>query len=225
MSEKHSQEQETEQIVNSARNFWEKYSKKIVMVSTAVIVLGGGWLAYKNFVQLPNEEKASEEIFRAEENFRKDSLALALNGNATTPGFLKVISKYGSTGAGNIARLYAGECYLHLGDYQNAVKQLEAFKHNGALQLGAKAEGLLGDAYSEMKKNDEAVKHYKSAATLFPDDQALASEYLFRAALLLELSGKNEEAVKTYQELKEKFPKTEKGYSAEKYLARLGALN
>ena len=57
------------------------------------------------------------------------------------------------------------------------------------------------------------------------DDQALSSEYLFRAALLLEISGKNDEAVKTYQELKQKFPRTEKGYSAEKYLARLGALN
>jgi len=42
--------------------------------------------------------------------------------------------------------------------------------------------------------------------------------------MLLEVAGKNEEAVKTYQELKEKFPRTEKGYSAEKYLARLGAL-
>ena len=75
-----------------------------------------------------------------------------------------------------------------------------------------------------MKKNDDAVKHYKNAASIFPDDQALSSEYLFRAAMLLEVAGKNEEAVKTYQELKEKFPRTEKGYSAEKYLARLGAL-
>jgi TolA-binding protein len=224
MSEKHNQEQDTEQFVASAKNFWDKYSKKIVMVSTAIIVLGGGWLAYKNFVQLPNEEKASEEIFRAEENFRKDSIALALNGNASTPGFLKVINKYGNTGAGNIARLYAGECYLHLGDFQNAVKYIEDFKHNGALQLGAKAEGLLGDAYSEMKKTDDAVKHYKKAAATFPEDQALSSEYLFRAAMLLEIAGKNDEAIKTYQELKEKFPRTEKGFSADKYLARLGAI-
>lgn len=225
MSEKQHQDLENEQIVASAKGFWEKYSRKIIMVSSAVILIGGGWLAYKNFVQLPNEEKASEEIFRAEENFRKDSLSLALNGNASTPGFLKVISKYGNTGAGNIARLYAGECYIHLGDFENAVKQLEAFKHNGALQLGAKAEGLLGDAFSELKKNDDAVKHYRKAASLFTDDQALSSEYLFRAAMLLEISGKTDEAIKTYQELKEKFPKTEKGYAAEKFLARLGSLN
>jgi TolA-binding protein len=225
MSEKHSQDLENDQIVASVKGFWIKYSRKLVMVSTAFILLGGGFLAYRNFVQLPNEEKANEEIFRAEENFRKDSLSLALNGNATTPGFLKVISKYGNTGAGNIAKLYAGECYIQLGDYQNAIKQLEGFKHNGALQLGAKAEGLLGDACSELKKNDDAVKHYRQAASLFPDDQALSSEYLFRAALLLEISGKTEDAVKTYQELKDKFPRTEKGYVAEKYLARLGSMN
>lgn len=216
---------DSDKFVVAAKGFWDKYSRNLVIASSAVILLGGGWLAYKNFVQLPNEEKASEEIFRAEENFRKDSLALALNGNATTPGFLKIISKYGSTGAGNIARLYAGECYLHLGDFQNAVKQLEAFDHNGANQLGAKAEGLLGDAFSELKKTDDAVKHYNKASVLFPEDEALASEYLFRAALLLEVSGNTQEAIKAYQTLKDKFPRTEKGFSAEKYLARLGSTN
>jgi hypothetical protein len=33
--------------------------------------------------------------------------------------------------------------------------------------------------------------------------------------------GKTKEAVDTYKELKEKFPRTEKGYGAEKYIYRL----
>lgn len=218
------EEVEPDVVLERAKGFWDKYSKTILIASTAVILLVGGYLGYKYFIQLPAEEKAQEEIFMAEENFRNDSLSLALNGNISTPGFLKVIKKYGNTKTGNIARLYAGECYLHLGDYTNAVKYLKEFNANGARQVEAKAEGLLGDAYAELKKNDEAISHYRKAGTLFPEDQAISSEYLFRAALLLEMTGKTKDATELYQEIKDKFPRTEKGFTVDKYLARLGAV-
>jgi len=50
----------------------------------------------------------------------------------------------------------------------------------------------------------------------------LSSEYLFRAGLLLEMAGKNKEAIEVYKQIKEKFPRTEKGFAIDKYLARLG---
>ena len=125
--------------------------------------------------------------------------------------------------AANLAHLYAGECYLHLGEYQKAVDQLEEFSANGAKQVEAKAEGLLGDALAELKKNDDAVAHYKKAGTLFPDDQAISSEYLFRGAMLSELTGKNDQALEMYQLIKDLYPRTEKGFIIDKYLARLGA--
>jgi len=173
-------------------------------------------------VQIPNENKAQDEMFRAELNFRRDSVNLALNGTPTVPGFLKVIKKYGGTKSGNLAKLYAGECYLILEDHKNAVKYLEDFNAGGAKQIEAKVEGMLGDAYSEMKQNDKAVEHYKKSASTFPEDANMASEYLFRAGLLLEMSGKNKEAIEVYKQLKEKFPRTEKGFGVDKYLARLG---
>jgi tetratricopeptide (TPR) repeat protein len=223
MAEKKIQEMETEEVLEKAKGFWEKNSRNILIASAAVIILAGGYLGYKYLYQLPAETKAQEEIFVAEENFRKDSIALALNGNATTTGFLKVIKKHGGTKTGNIARLYAGECYLLLGDFNNAVKYLEDFNASGSRQVEAKKEGLLGDAYSELKKNEEAIKHYKKAGTLFEEDQALSSEYLFRAALLLEISGKNKEAIELYQQVKDKYPRSEKGFVVDKYLARLGS--
>jgi predicted negative regulator of RcsB-dependent stress response len=222
MSDKNVQDTEQQELIRNAQGFWEKNNKMILIITSAVILIAGGYLGYKYLFQLPNEEKAQEEIYRAEENFRKDSIALALNGNVTTPGFLKVIKKYGGTKTGNLAKLYAGECYLHLGDYANAVKYLNDFSANGAKQVEAKVEGLLGDAYSEQKKNEEAISHYKKAGTMYEKDQALSSEYLFRAALLLELGGKTKDAAELYQTIKEKYPRTEKGFVAEKYLARSG---
>lgn len=222
MSDKNKLANGTAEPLDKVKGFWEKYSRTIVILAGTIIILVGGYLSYQQFYQLPLEEKAQEEIFKAEMNFRKDSLSLALKGDAATPGFLKIISKYGGTRAGNMARLYAGTCYLHLGDYSNAVKQLEEFNHHGAKQIGAKAEGLLGDAYSELKNVDKAVAHYRKAASLFEADPALSSEYLYRAALLLEVNGKANEAGEAYQELYKKFPRTEKGFLAEKHLARLG---
>lgn len=224
MSDKKTVDTADQEVVDKAIGFWEKNSKKIITVSVAVIVVVGGYLGYKNLIQLPKEQKANEELFAAENNFRKDSFNLALNGSGSTPGFLKVISKYGGTKAANLAHFYAGASYLQMGDFQKAVDQLNDFNANGAKQVEAKAEGLLGDAYAELKKNDDAIAHYKKAGTIFEEDQAIASEYLFRGAMLSEMSGKNDQAIELYQILKDKYPRTDKGFIVDKYLARLGAV-
>ena len=222
MSAKTQPEPEQIEVLERAKGFWEKNSKMILYISSAVILLAGGYLGYKYLILLPNEQKAQEEIYKAEANFRKDSVSLALNGNNSTPGFLKVIKKYGNTRTGNLAKLYAGESYLQLGDYKNAVKYLEDFNAHGAKQIEAKSEGLLGDAYAEMKQNDKALEHYKKAGSIFPEDATLSSEYLFRAGMLYEVMGKNKEAIEQYKVIKEKFPRSEKGFNIDKYLARLG---
>lgn len=224
MSDKVKAGAEQEEILNKAMNFWQKNAKMITIVSTIIIVFGGGYLGYKNFIQLPNEQKASEELFTAESNFRKDSFNLALNGFQGKAGFLKVISKYGGTNAANLAHIYAGECYMHLGEYQKAIQHLEDFNPGSAIQAEAKVEGLLGDAYAELKKNNEAIDHYKNAGTLFPEDQAISSEYLFRGALLAEINGKNDLAIELYKTIKDKYPRTDKGFVVDKFLARLGVV-
>jgi tetratricopeptide (TPR) repeat protein len=221
MSVKTQPEPEVE-VLEKAKGFWEKNSRPILIGLVSIIVVIGGYLGYKYLVQIPNDNKAQEAIYKAETNFRLDSISLALNGNASTPGFLKVIKNYGGTPSGNLAKLYAGECYLLLGDYKNAVKYLEDFNANGAKQIEAKVQGLLGDAKSELKQNDQAIAHYRKAGTIFPEDTYISSEYLFRAGLLLELSGKTSEAIEVYKLIKEKYPRTEKGYGIDKYLARLG---
>lgn len=203
--------------------FWEKNNKSILVAFGAVILITGGYFVYKYWFKLPENQKAVEAIAKAQQYFATDSLQKALNGDGQSAGFLKVISKYGSTPSGNLAKLYAGETYLHLGDFNNAIKYLNDFNANGSVQTQAFVFGLLGDAYSELKKNDEAVDNYKKAARTFEKNQAMSSEYLYRAANLYEVIGKNKEAIELYTELKEKFPKTERGFSADKYLGKLGA--
>ncbi len=168
----------------------------------------------------PKEDQAADAIFKAQQNFAKDSLKAALNGEGTTRGFLYIINNYGGTKSGNLAKYYAGVCYLRTGNFNNAVKYLKDFS-TSAKQIQMMAYGCLADAYSELGKNEDAVTYYKKAAETFDEDQANASEYLFRAGLKLELMGKNKEAVEAYKQLKEKFPQSQRATQADKYIYRL----
>ena len=211
-----------EVVVDRAKDYWKRNNRIITIVGLAVILLAGGYLAYKKFYKEPNETKAAEAIFHAENYFRMDSIKQALNGDGINPGFVKIADKYGSTKAGNLARYYAGACFLQTGDYAKAEKYLEDFDTD-AEQVQARAYKLLGDAYAEQGKNKEAFKSYKSAAHHFEADEANASDYLFTAAYFAhKVLNDKQEAISLYKELKEKYPRSQHGFEADKYLAQLG---
>ncbi|HXO77375.1 MAG TPA: tetratricopeptide repeat protein [Puia sp.] len=200
---------------------WDKYGKQLSIALAAIILVVGGFFAYRNMVSEPNEKKASEAMFRAEEYYRMDSARLALNGDQVNAGFLKIISNYGSTKAGKLANFYAGSCYLKMGDFNNAVKYLKDFS-SPVQQLQERAYGLLGDAYSEQNKKEEAAEQYKKAGTYFEKDELFSPEYLFRSGYLYESMGKTQDAIAMYKIIKDKYPASQRGAEVDKYLARLG---
>ena len=211
-----------EQVIAKAKDFWSKNGKLLMIASTIVIVLVGGFYVYQNFFKKPNEVKAADVLWKAEEYFRMDSVNLALNGDGQNWGFLKVIDKYGGTDAGNMASFYAGSCYIKLNDNDKAIKYLKKFSGDSK-PIQARAYKLLGDAYGDLGKNSDALSYYKKAAGHFEKDEASSAEYLFSAAYFADRVMKDsKEAVSLYKELKEKFPNTTQGREADSYLAQLG---
>lgn len=216
-----------EKVVAKAKDFWTKYSKQIMIACTVIIVAVGGYYIYQNFFKNPKEAKAGESMFRAEEYYRMDSVNKALNGDGQNPGFLRIIKQYGGTKAGKLARFYAGSCYIKLNDNQNAITQLKKFS-TSSKPLQAKAYKLLGDAYGDLGKNNEALEYYKKAAHHFEADETSSAEALFMAAYLdHKVINNTKEAIELYTELKKKFPEVRlSGESvselADKYLAQLG---
>jgi len=217
MTEKH---EETNQTLVKMQGFWARFQKPTLIVLVVIILGGGGWYGYNEYIAKPKEEKAAEALFKAQQYFSQDSSNLVLNGDGQSKGVLYVIKTFGGTKAANLAKYYAGVSYLKLGDFNNAVKYLKDFSTD-AKQIQLLAYGCLGDAYSELNKKEEAVENYKKAAGIFEKDENNSAEYLFRAALLEETSGKTKEALELYKQLKEKFPKTDKGFQADKYISRL----
>jgi tetratricopeptide (TPR) repeat protein len=211
-------------IMYQAKGFWDKFSKTIIYVGGAIIILAGAYLGYKKFISEPNEEKANEAIWRAQNYFEKDSVNLALNGDGRSMGFEKITKNFSGTKAGNLSSFYAGLCYLKLGNPTKAVTFLKDFSSDGK-QLQAIAYERLADAYADLNKQADAISYYEKASNYFTEDEGTSSEALFRAAQLSEVMQKNDDAIKYYKDLKEKFPKTEHGAQADKYLARLGVIN
>jgi len=209
--------------VDKWKNFQDKNGKKYGIALSLILLVVLGYFGYRQFILEPKEKQATEAMFRAEDYYRIDSIRLALNGDAVNAGFVKIINRYGGTKAADLAAFYAGSCYLKLGDFNNAVKYLKDFK-TSAVQVQAKAYGLLGDAYSELNKKEEAVEQYKKAGTLFDEDEIISPEYLFRAGYLYESMGKNEDAVAMYTIIKNKYPASPRGFDIDRYLARLGVV-
>lgn len=228
-------EVETNEIVERAKGFWTKFSKPIIYIGGSIILLAGVWLAYKNLVKIPNEVKSAEQIFPAEQlfdkmtqsGFNKDSIGLVLNGGNGITGVLKVAGNYGGTASGNRAHFIAGACFLHSKDFKNAVKHLKEFS-TSSIQPQSAAYRMLGDAYAELKQNDDAFTYYKKAVNVANvKDESTRFLSLSRLALFCEATGKTKEAIDYYQQIKEEitpgFLRDNRiDFQVDKYLARLG---
>ena len=200
---------------------WYEDNKKILnSILLGALVLVAGIYVYNNFLQKPKNQKAADAIFMAQQYFEKDSMNLALNGDGNNYGFLKIIDKYGSTDAGNLAKFYAGRIYVGNGEFEKGLKYLKDFDGEGTL-IETIAQGTIGDALMELNKPDEAISAYKKASS-DEKDVFLTPLYLERLGMIYELKGDQEKAIEAFKQIRVKYPSSAQARNAEKYLARLG---
>jgi tetratricopeptide (TPR) repeat protein len=229
---------ETTETVQPAKGFWERFSKPIIYVGSAIIVLIGAWYGYKKFIVEPKETEANEQLFAAESlfdkmattGFNKDSVNIVINGGDLAgqkiTGALKVVSNFGSTAAGDRARYIVGASYLHIKEFDKAIKYLKEFDGNGATQVQSKAYIMLGHAYAEQKKTADALSAYKKAASVCEKDDFFAGDALLVAAAYASATNNNKEAISLYEQVKEKYPSNMavQNGDVDKNLARLGVI-
>lgn len=212
---------DVENALTQTEHFIEKNQKILTIAIGAVVVIVGGFLAFKAFYVQPREKSAQEQIFMAEQYFEKDSFNLAINGDGNYLGFLDIIDDYGSTKAGKLANYYTGIAYLHLGQYQEALDYLSNFETDDPV-LAPVAEGAKGDAYAELDQTDKALSAYKKAYGY--TNEFTAPVYMMKAGKLLESTGKSDQALALYREIKEKYSETPEGRTIDKYIARAQVL-
>jgi tetratricopeptide (TPR) repeat protein len=157
-------------------------------------------------------------MYQAQRYLEIDSIKLALNGDGNYLGFIDIADEYKFTNAGNLAKYGAGICYLHLGNYEEAIDFLTKYSKKDKV-IGSIALGATGDAYVELGMADKGITKYLEAAE-FANNSFNSPLFLMKAAELYELDGKYADALKLYEKIKDEYPTSTEGSSIEKYIAR-----
>ncbi|MCD8263946.1 MAG: tetratricopeptide repeat protein [Tannerellaceae bacterium] len=212
-------ELEVEEIVSRSEQFIEKNKKNITFGILAIALVVGAFLAIQHGYMIPKEKKAAAALFKGEQYFARDSFALALNGNgADYDGFESIISQYGSTTSGNLAKAYAGICYFKLGNTQAALDKLKGFSGDDKM-ISPAIVGLIGDCYVNMGNIKEGVTYFEKAAKK-ADNDVLSPVYLKKAGLAYENLNQYKDAVKAYTTIKEKYYSSVESSDIDKYILR-----
>jgi tetratricopeptide (TPR) repeat protein len=205
--------------LTKTEQFLESHLNIVLYVVGGIIVLILGGLGIHKYVLAPKNIDAQEQMFAAQNYFSKDSFNLALNGDGVSMGFLDIIDEYGSTDAGNLANYYSGISFLHLREYENAIKYLKKFDTDDIL-LAPLAKSAIGDAWVELGKYDKAIDAFKSAVSINSNEFTTPSIKI-KLALVYEAKGDVAKALAILEETKKEFPTSSDITTVEKNIARL----
>lgn len=209
-----------EESLNQSEAFFLKYKNAIIGCVVAVVVIVGGIVCYKTFISEPNEQKASTAIAKCQELFQNQQFEQALNGDSVNAGFLAIAEQYSSTDAGNLANLYAGLCYANTDKWEEAAQYLEKYDEAGDQMISPAALGALGNVYAHLDQLDKAVSTLTKAAEK-ADNNTLSPTFLIQAGQILEKQGKKEDALKLYQQIKEKYFQSMQYQTIDEYIERV----
>lgn len=206
-----------ESAISRTENFIYKNGKTLLGILAVVILLALGIIYYLNHHSPKQSDKAGAMLFKAEQQFSNGEYETALNGDGTSPGLLDVIEKYGSTSEGNLAKYCAGVSYYHIGDYENAIKQLKSYKQTkGAPNeiVNIYSIGLQGDAYVQLEQYEKAAKEYERA--IKGNANILTTPlYLKKLALVYSKLGNHQESIEALERIVAEYPQTREAMEAE----------
>lgn len=201
--------------------FVKKNSKIFGGILIAGILVIAGILYFQINRQNQND-KAKEEMFQAVYYFEQDSTDLALNGDGSNAGFLKIVEDYSGTESANLSHFYIGAIYLSEGEFQKSAEHLKKFSADDYF-VQARAYGLLGDAYLELGQLNDAINAYQDAAN-HKVNKFFTPKYLHKLAIAYEEAEDFENAIKAYTEIEENYIDSYEFTSARKHKARLEGL-
>ncbi|MDR3118269.1 MAG: tetratricopeptide repeat protein [Mediterranea sp.] len=215
----HKEELNVEDALTQSEAFIIKHKKLIIGSVVAIILIVAGVLIYKDLYADPREEKAQIALFKGQQLFEQDAFETALNGDSINyKGFLKVADEFSGTKAANLARAYAGICYMNLGEYEKAIEELDKF--NGAdIMVAPSILGAIGNSYANLGQLDKATSYLIKAANQ-ADNNTLSPIFLMQAGNIYEKQGKFTDAVKAYTKIKDNYFRSYQAMDIDKYIER-----
>jgi len=210
-----------EESLTKAEMYVEDNKNNLMIIVLAIAIGFSAFFAYDRFYVQPNEENALTEMYMAEKNFEQNKFQEALDGDEQYAGLIEIIDTYGGTKAANLAEYYTGISYLRLGDAEAAIDHLDNFSSDDEI-LAPIAQGAIGDAFSELGQNEEALNYYVKAAELRTNNFT-TPVYLMKAANAAYSLGNIDQALRLYTRIQDEFSSSREGQNISKYISRITA--
>jgi tetratricopeptide (TPR) repeat protein len=181
--------------------------KKVYMGLGIVVVLIIAGFLYMNNKNAKNEE-AETKLSTVITLYEQGKYPESINGDPTAgiTGLTQIVNDYGSTESGETAKLYLGNCYFNLKDYDNALRQFQDYSgDNDIIQASClSGVGAVYEAKGDMKK---AGEFFEKAAKV-NKEVVINQENLFYAIRAYTQAGDKESAKRVYSTLREQYPKS-----------------
>lgn len=216
---KHEQVLNVEEAVSRSEAFINKNKKTLVAAICAIVVVVVAGMLVSTYYIKPREQKAAEALFAGERYFQNGDYETALNGDQEYAGFEAVADEFGSTKAGKLAKAYAGISLAKLGRYEEAIPVLKSFKGKDAL-VAPSVLAALGNCYAQTGDETQAAATLVKAANL-ADNNLLSPAYLIQAGQIYEKLGQKADALKVYQEVKDKYYGSAQSMDIDRYIERV----
>lgn len=190
-------------------------NKKVLYWTLGLIILIGlCWCAWLWLYQTP---RVNNSVAAYDEAMTK-----AMAGDSVAAiEFAKVADKFSGTDAGNIAAMQAAQAYYRTGKYQEVVKYLKKFSTKDET-MSAQSYVLLGDAYVNLKKYDDAISAFQTAVKKAAGNEQIVPMVLWKEANVYDAQKKYNEALNCYEQIKSAFPTFTfgNGLTPDAYIAR-----
>jgi tetratricopeptide (TPR) repeat protein len=190
------------------QGFIENNNKKITYVSLGIVAVTVLFFLIKYLIEKSGESdriRASVEISRILPFYNAYDYQHALYGDSTHKvrdeeiiGFIEIYERHSSTEQGKSAALYAGNCFMYMGKYEDAEKYFEKASDassnlvlEGAFAGIAVSKEALGDLNGAIQNYEKALEH-----TTIPLSH---NRYQYFMALIYEKNGDKEKAGNLYK--------------------------
>lgn len=194
--------------IQKIQEFFEKYRKMIMIVSSVVIAAVLLFILVRYLVNKSNETERVEagvKISRILPYYNGNDYQHALYGDSARKaggeeiiGLQKIADQYSSCEQGKQAALYAGNCFIYLAKFQDAEKYFNiAMSSSVKLTLEGALAGL-GSCKEATGNLDEAIKFYEKAIETSEMSNS-KNRYQYFAAMVYEKKGNKEKAGELYK--------------------------
>ncbi len=192
-----------------ARNWFSSpdNKKKVYIGLIALVVLVAAGFLYRNNKNAKNDE-AEAKFSAVIPLYEQGKYPEAINGDpaAGIMGLGQIVNEYGSTNSGETAKLYLGNCYFNMKDFDNAMKQFESYGGSNDIVKASCISGIgaVYEAKGDMKK---AGEYFEKAANV-NKGVVINQENLFYAIRSYTNAGDKESAKRVFASLKDQYPKS-----------------